>query len=184
MTIPLGMVRTTCDCKLCQIACKLIPGYLIPSDLDVMPKGNELLPWARTHLRASPGFMLGSSAPGMEEVTVRLGTLVPARNALGACHWYVEGKCQVHDVAPFACAYFDEHQSHAEARKRRQVGMLEVRDDYMANGPYRQLWELLWSEGLRGPEIIDSKRTFEATVKKFREQEARAKRRQKRKRRK
>lgn len=176
------LARTTCDCKLCQVACTLLPGYLVPSDLEKLPQGN-LLEWAKEHLRASPGFKVASTEKRFEGITIRVGTLVPARVSSGACHWYVGGRCEVHAVSPFGCAYFDEHQSDAEADKRRRLGLVLVRDDYQINGPYRRLWQHLWDLGLRGPEIFEYKIKMLATTRKIKEQEARKQRRKDRKKR-
>lgn len=151
--------RSSCSCRLCQVPCKLLPGYLIPSDLQRLPSGDNLLDWAKVHLRASPGFVIINRS-----LQVRLGTLVPARVKDDACHWFVDGRCQVHQVAPFGCAYFSEHMTDSDDKERRDAGYQAVRKDWEEQGPYSRLWKEMESLGLTGPEIIGFKRRFAETI--------------------
>src|ERR1700720_4343742 len=52
-----GFQRTTCACELCSFWCRIMPGFLVPSDLQrLCPPDADLMAWAREHLRASKGF--------------------------------------------------------------------------------------------------------------------------------
>jgi hypothetical protein len=75
--------------------------------------------------------------------------LLPATTAAGACHWFREGRCTVHAVAPFGCAFFDQHQSErqAENRANRAQAVIELA---LADPDslYRRLCDDLLSRGL------------------------------------
>jgi hypothetical protein len=130
-----GFRRTACGCALCSAPCKHIPGSLDPSDLArLCPPGQDLFAWAEQHLRA---------------VTDKpFPTLVPARQAGGPCHWYVNGCCAVHEHAPYSCAFFDAHIDDAEVQRRSAATIRARRDDAAAQGPYLRLWQYLCDRGL------------------------------------
>ena len=91
-----GFHRTSCPCAFCAAPCKHIPGSLDVADLArLCPPDQDLFTWAEHHLRA---------------VTEKpFPTLVPARQPNGHCHWLFDGKCLVHEHAPYSCAFFDAH---------------------------------------------------------------------------
>jgi len=147
----LGFERTVCACSECTLNCQHIPGYLIPADLDrlhqYLAPSEDLGSWARRHLLASPGaLVLRRHQVG------RIPTLVPARRPDGACAFLTEaGRCAIHAVAPFGCAFFDAHMSQAEADRRSQRGLQAVLEAWSASGPYAKVWVLLASAGLVAP---------------------------------
>jgi hypothetical protein len=112
-----GFQRTSCDCEACSLFCKYVPGYLVPADLGRMkPPGEDLLAWAREHLRAAPGVLVVNPQLGL---ATRIPALVPARAADGRCHWLLpNGHCAVHGKSPYGCAFVDSHMSRAEADRR------------------------------------------------------------------
>ena len=75
-------------------------------------------------------------------------TLVPARGANGHCHWLFEGKCAVHEVAPYSCAFFDAHMTQTEAQRRSAATIQARREDAANNGLYYQVWLHLCRKGL------------------------------------
>src|SRR5947209_5313490 len=110
-----GFSRTQCDCADCTRNCHHLPGYLVPADLERMHRylapDQNLRAWAKEHLLASPGALVMSDAR-----TFRIQTLVPARRSDGACVFLTaDGRCAIHSVSPFGCAFFDSHMTHAEA---------------------------------------------------------------------
>jgi hypothetical protein len=132
-----GFQRTECACGFCRAYCKHMPGTLDPTDLSRMcPPGEDLLAWAEVHLRA----LVDQSYP----------VLVPARGPFGHCHWYFEGRCAVHQVAPFSCAFFDSHMSANEAQRRIAATIQACRDDAAAGGEYQRVWLHLCRKGLIG----------------------------------
>jgi hypothetical protein len=75
-------------------------------------------------------------------------TLVPARRADGACHWHYDGKCAVHDQAPYGCAFFDSHMPADEVRRRSEAVIEARRQDAAAGGLYFRVWLHLCRQGL------------------------------------
>ena len=130
-----GFRRTKCACELCKVHCRHLPGALDPSDLArLCPPDQELLPWAEQHLRAS------TDRP--------YPLLVPARQHNGHCHWYFDGRCAVHDVAPYSCAFFDAHMAAEEIHTRVAATTAAIRQDAAADGPYVRVWRHLCGKGL------------------------------------
>jgi hypothetical protein len=130
-----GFSRTVCACEFCRAPCRHIPGSLDVSDLErLCPPRQDVFAWAEQHLRA----LTDKPVP----------TLVPARQANGHCHWLFEGRCAVHDAAPFGCAFFDVHMSDAEAGRRAEATMEARRKDAAENGLYYRVWLHLQRKGL------------------------------------
>jgi hypothetical protein len=154
-----GLGRTVCACPDCTRSCRHIPGYLIPADLDRIRRhlapDQDLRSWAKQHLLASPGaLVLRHGQPK------RILTLVPARRADGACLFLTDaGRCAIHPVAPFGCAFFDSHMPQAEADRRSQLGLQAVLEAWDASARYPHLWVALAGEGLTAPppEVVREK---------------------------
>src|SRR5207244_2398267 len=98
-----------------------IPGSLDTADLaSLCPGGRDVFSWAEEHLRA---------------VTDKpFPTLVPARGASGQCHWHFDGKCVVHDAAPYGCAFFDAHMPAGEVQERSEATIKARKEDAEAGG--------------------------------------------------
>jgi hypothetical protein len=132
-----GFRRTECACDVCRAPCRHIPGALDPSDLPrLCPQGQDVFAWAEQHLRA----LTDRPVP----------TLVPSRGLGGACHWLFEGKCAVHDRAPYGCAFFDAHMPDDEVRRRWEATVRARREDAAAGGLYARVWQHLCRRGLTG----------------------------------
>ncbi len=133
-----GFQRTRCACAFCAAPCRHIPGSLDVSDLErLCPEGQDLFAWAEEHLRAVPDKPFP--------------TLVPARGLDGGCHWYFDGKCAVHEAAPYGCAFFDVHMSEEEAGRRAAATIQARREDAAAGGLYHRVWLHLCRKGLTSP---------------------------------
>jgi hypothetical protein len=133
-----GFQRTRCGCAFCRAYCRIVPGSLAVADLEALcPPGQDVCLWAETHLRA----VIDKGYP----------TLVPARRADGACHWFIEGRCAVHEVAPYGCAFFDAHQSDEEAAPRSAASVEARKADANEQGLYFRVWSHLKSRGLTVP---------------------------------
>ena len=130
-----GFRRTECGCALCAAPCRHIPGSLDLADLErLCPPGRDMFAWAEEHLRAVPD----KAYP----------TLVPARGVDGACHWHFDGKCVVHEAAPYSCAFFDAHMPEQEVRKRSEATVTARREHAGAGGLYYRVWQQLCRKGL------------------------------------
>jgi hypothetical protein len=92
--------------------------------------------WAEEHLRALTGLPVP--------------TLVPARQADGSCHWLFDGKCAVHENAPYSCAFFDSHMTEFEAERRSEATVQARREDAAKDGLYYRVWLHLCRKGLIG----------------------------------
>jgi hypothetical protein len=102
-----GFERTTCACNVCVLNCRVMPGYLIPADLErIIPPYVDSFLWAQENLLASPGALVMNSQTGR---TFRIGTLVPAIKADGGgcINLTKDGRCKIHQIAPFGCSFFD-----------------------------------------------------------------------------
>jgi hypothetical protein len=150
-----GFARTVCSCRECTLNCRHLPGYLIPADLERLHQqlapDEDLTTWARRHLLASPGALVVRRGQ-----VVRILTLVPARRPDGACTFLTDDdRCAVHAVAPFGCAFFDAHQSGAEADRRSTRGLQAVMEAWDAGDTYARLWVTLAGAGLAAtpPEV-------------------------------
>lgn len=132
-----GFRRTACGCELCKVHCRHLPGTLDPSDLArLCPPEPEIFTWAEQHLRA----LTHKPYPA----------LVPARHNNGSCHWYFDGKCAVHDVAPYSCAFFDVHMAEDEIARRVAATVAAIQQDAAVNGLYCRVWQYLCRKGLIG----------------------------------
>jgi hypothetical protein len=83
--ITFGFPRTECACAECVLNCQYIPGYLIPSDLTAIAAElgfDNLLTFALEYLLASPGATVMANGEMFQ-----IPTLVPARQANGACQF-------------------------------------------------------------------------------------------------
>ena len=144
-----GFKRTTCGCELCSCYCKVMPGSLLPSDLErLIPKDQDPMTWARTHLRASNGSVMVNSLTGE---SVSIPSLVPAKQANGHCHWLTpDGKCSVHANSPFGCAFFDQHMKDDEAERRNHYARMTRAQAFDDHSLYAEIWHMLKAEGLVG----------------------------------
>jgi hypothetical protein len=133
-----GFHRTKCGCPFCQAPCRHIPGSLDVADLvRLCPPDTDVFVWAEQHLRAldDKGYP----------------TLVPARQANGHCHWFFDGKCAVHEAAPYSCAFFDAHMTDTEIECRSAATIQARRADAAQNGLYYRIFLHLCRKGLVSP---------------------------------
>jgi hypothetical protein len=112
-----------------------MPGSLDVTDLErLCPTGEDIFAWAEEHLRAQSGKPFP--------------TLVPARRDNGPCHWLLDGKCVVHENAPYSCAFFDMHMSDDEIERRSAATIQARKEGAERNGLYYRVWLHLRQKGL------------------------------------
>ena len=107
--------RTSCACQSCVQCCKDQPGPLIPGDFERIAEalGDPVNAWR--YFWASPGALVQDTETGRQRW---IRTITPRREH-GRCVFLDDqDRCRIHAVAPFGCAYFDTHQSQAEAQRR------------------------------------------------------------------
>jgi hypothetical protein len=134
-----------------------MPGYLSPLDLIQMPLAagyTDRLAYAEKFLTASPGAVVAN-----KEGLLRIPTIIPRASETGACIHFVDGRCAVHSVSPFGCAFVDEHMGEREANRRSGLVMHTIVQDREENGMYWQTWLHLWQLGHRGPDLWPKRRT-------------------------
>jgi Fe-S-cluster containining protein len=129
--------RTSCACASCVSYCKTKPGILIPSDIPriaarlVELKRIEHPDDVGTLLRAAHGIDILEN----DTQRVSVGPIGPARNRRGRCVFLsADNRCEIHDVSPFGCAYFDAHMDPKEAERRQiwSIQQLRQSDSYAA----------------------------------------------------
>lgn len=106
--------RTKCACTACVACCKRQPGALIRRDFARIIRWYEerqsctaevAFAWFKRQFWASPGALVKD----VDGVTHRVGTITP-RFRKGRCVFLNEkDRCDIHEVAPFGCAYYDTH---------------------------------------------------------------------------
>lgn len=147
MRIEFGVERTSCGCEKCKAPCRVIPGYLLPSDLERL-MGDDPYQWAETHLRASPGALVSKDGESF-----RIPTLVPATVDGGACAYLFAGLCSVHSKAPFGCAFFNACETDPvvidEQLQLSKRGLSLVYETWQArDNLYCDIWIHLNGKGL------------------------------------
>lgn len=146
-----GYPRKTCACEECSLYCRFMPGTLIPADLArLIPKDVIPTQWAENNLLASPGALVMR-----DQKLERIRTLVPATKSDGSCiHLTCEGRCAIHENAPFACAFFDHDTPPRDALSVR--GLIEVMKAWATNHLYAQIWLHLDALGKKQhpPEVL------------------------------
>jgi Fe-S-cluster containining protein len=146
-----GYNRTACACPECVNNCRHIPGYLIPADVGRIAHHlgfTNLVEFAFRFLLASPGATV-MQAGGVFQIP----TLVPRRKEDGSCILLNERNlCRIHEVSPYGCAFFDAHQSDAEAQRRSGRGLQDIAGRWAVSPnthAYTVIWKLLCAAGLR-----------------------------------
>ena len=149
-----GFPRTTCACSACANNCHQLPGMLIPSDVPPIAQHlgyTDVMEFARENLLASPGALVL-----IDNQKVRIPTLVPQRASNGACKFLKNDLCTIHEVAPYGCAFFSEHEARSTGDKKSMLALIQITRDHQTNGRYSRIWSMLDSANLRAipPETI------------------------------
>ena len=119
--------RTVCDCDVCQAGCRTMPGYLVPEDLPFFDVKD---------LRRSEGATVVVRGRLLD-----IPTLVPTQKENGECVFYQNGKCSVHEHAPYGCRMFSTCSSHLDPQdqQKRYHGIELCLTDMNQNGEYSRL---------------------------------------------
>lgn len=159
-----GFKRTKCDCWECSIHCKFMPGSLAPADVNRMHKAiapnMTVYEFADQYLLASPGATLRIAGTDYE-----IPSLVPRANPDMSCIFLNEGRCSIHAVSPYGCAFFDGHMSDEEGNRRSKTELLDV---LAGTGPdqvlYKMLVRYLAGQGKLSPGPAVCKRALEKSL--------------------
>ena len=136
--------RTICSCNICRTNCKVIPGYLIYTDLTNIYQ--FINPVVKFEQFIELYFLASDGAIVMREGKIfRIPTIVPKRNNQGSCIFLLIGdKCKIHSVAPFGCRYFDCSQTKEEADYISKYGLSNI----LENTVYKDIWLHLKNKNL------------------------------------
>ena len=158
--------------------CELVPGFLVPSDLDrLIPPGEDPFRWAEKNLRASPGLRI--KTPG---AILSIPSLVPRRQENGHCHWLQEGRCTIHENSPYGCAFLSQcSQTNAEAERISNAGREARAKAFDEDGLYARIWQHLWGKGLRELGSTENRNRAVAAIGRIDRAEERKERRKKKK---
>lgn len=141
-----GFARTACACRRCTISCEHVPGVLAPPDLARMAAHLGycgVVDFARQNLLASDGAQVTTDTGRV----ISLPTLVPATAPDGRCRFLESGRCTVHTVSPYGCAFIDAHQSEGEFRLRADALYRALDEAWQSGGEYARVWEDLSARG-------------------------------------
>ena len=147
-----GFERTSCACRRCAISCEHVPGALAPPDVERIAAHlgyGDAFSCAREHLSASDGVTL-TTGDGRR---VTLPTLVPRSDNSGRCTFLVDGRCRIHAVSPYGCAFIDAHLTDAAFALRADALYRDLRTAWESNGVYAQVWQDLHSLGRLAPPL-------------------------------
>jgi hypothetical protein len=104
----------------------------------------DVIKFARKNLLASEGVKVSTDTGAV----VTLPTLVPATSADGRCKFLSKGRCMIHEVSPFGCAFIDAHQGDDDYAVRADALYRALHDDLQAGGEYSSVWVELNKRGL------------------------------------
>lgn len=136
-----GYTRTVCDCDLCKENCRVIPGYLQPQDIHRMQTllgYFNTLDFAMDYLLASAGAIVRKG-----DKVFRVRTLVPGRQENGSCVFFDGIGCEIHEAAPFGCAFFDAHDTNHDLAAKGLINLMKQPKDSL----YYLVWDILASNG-------------------------------------
>jgi hypothetical protein len=105
--------------------------------------------FAHENLLASEGVQVTTDQGRL----VSLPTLVPATADDGHCKFLDAGRCVIHAVSPFGCAFIDAHLPEPAFRLRADALYRDLHSEWQARGEYAAVWEELQSRRLRAPPL-------------------------------
>jgi hypothetical protein len=136
---------------------------LIPADIPRIARHlgyADVMEFARDNLLASPGALVIK-----DDQQIRIRTLVPQRSEDGACKFLKNNLCLIHEMAPYGCAFFSEHESRIVGNQKSTHALVNIIRDAESKGRYARVWRTLDAEGLkaRAPEDIRASMNAESS---------------------
>jgi Fe-S-cluster containining protein len=134
-----------------------MPGALIPGDMQRIAEHQGVpcdMAWIEKHFLASEGAQIRK-----EGKVLSIRSIVPAQQPDGRCVFLTEaGRCSVHAVSPFGCAYFDSHMSpQPSSQLSKMAVMAQMLGNEEPDGLYAKAWEHLNQAGLK-PAPLEERR--------------------------
>jgi hypothetical protein len=142
-----------------------MPGFLIPADIPRIASFlgyTNLGQFARECLMASPGSLAKDLITGK---VFRIPTLTPQAQPNGACKFLTaEGRCSIHAVSPYGCAFYDSHEPIAVANKKTLVALRVISESHQREEDYSLLWYFLHSRGIVAAPVEERRRKLRAAL--------------------
>jgi hypothetical protein len=141
-----------------------MPGALVPGDLEAIAEhlGVHMSgPWVEEHFRASDGAKIIRQGEFLS-----IPSMVPSQKEDGSCVFLDDdGRCKVHPVAPFGCAYLDMHMGEEEADARSKAIIISQVEDSESDGFYSKCIRILCGKGLVAPPLVERRENFHRDLK-------------------
>lgn len=110
--------RSVCDCDECAAHCRRGSGFLAPGDAERIER------YTRRPVQTfpAPAAIVGGTLDGTLFTLNVPGVMLSKRlvgDRAGQCVYFTsDGRCAIHAVSPFGCAYYDAHISREESDQR------------------------------------------------------------------
>lgn len=148
-----------------------MPGSLIPGDLEkiVAHTGRGATDaWVKQHFLTSEGGKVAGRIPHdgeMVTVVFSVPTIVPAQQEDGSCVFLdTQGRCTIHEVAPFGCAYHDTHMNAAIGHERSIYAIRQQVEAHQQGTAYSKWCEVLAAAGSVAPPLQQRRSAFQAML--------------------
>lgn len=119
------MIENACECSVCRGACEHKPGWFKPEEIAPLAEAMGVTEQELFDNHLQVDWWNGDEATGYEDVFVLSPALVGEagdmfdRDPRGRCHWYVAGKCAIHELGkPFECAAYHHTEKDIKPRHR------------------------------------------------------------------
>ena len=143
-----------CSCDRCQNLCRTKPGWFSPEQIAPLARklGSSVEALFKKYLTIDVA-LLGTAekrtaifvlAPGM--VDKPSGAVSDPRTK-GACVWFKDGKCAVHELKPRECAAIDHTTTPAAGDTMRAAILQQWR-------PHKRFLQDLYGKKLKAPEVL------------------------------
>jgi len=161
---PFNFERTVCSCAECIKPCHVMPGMLVPEDLQPIAcklGGDTTI--LLDKLVASEGAKVGVVREG-KLVQFNIPTLVPATKPDGSCVFLENDRCTIHEVSPFGCRFFDSHMDRQTGNQRMRAGLISVGNAHTeGHNEYSVMWAWLRSKGRNATPLAERQAALRAT---------------------
>lgn len=131
-----------CSCDSCKAACSYKPGWFSPDQIEPLAANLGLTPQELFDQHLQVDWWVDD--PDVFVLSPRLrhetgGSMMPV-DSTGECHWFVDGKCAIHDLGkPFECQQLDHskvNHHEAAADRWRDEEHQQMIEDLYGEQPY------------------------------------------------
>ena len=143
-----------CSCDRCQHFCRNKPGWFTPDQIAPLARklGLSIAELFKKYLTVDAVLMEEAGqmkaiyvlAPAMAE---RPAGAVSDPTEKGACTWFKEGKCEIHEVKPRECGLVD----HTTTRQEGDLLRASILKSWL---PHKKFIQNLYGKKLKPPEAL------------------------------